>query len=47
MGRNSAGRLSSGQVEIVMRFFIGTYLGNGAYVDDLRTLAWRVLEGGG
>ncbi len=23
-----------------MRFFIGKFLGNGTYVDDLRTLAW-------
>jgi hypothetical protein len=37
---NLAGRLISPQVEILLRFFVGTYLGNGTYVDDLRVLAW-------
>jgi hypothetical protein len=26
-----------------MRFFVGAYLGNGTYVDDVRVLAWCVL----
>ena len=43
ISRNSAGRraaLRLAQGEILVRFFIGTYLGNGTYIDDVRVLAW-------